>query len=40
MFTKGVNAVGRGDTNVGKRCPMHERSGNIELYREALHGNA
>jgi hypothetical protein len=40
MFAEGVNAIGRVDTNIGRRCPMHERSGNVELYREVLHGNA
>jgi len=39
MFTKGVNVIGRGDTNIGRRRPVHERSGNIELYREVLRGN-
>ena len=40
LRVKGVNATGRGDTNIGRRYLMHEKSGNIELYLEVLHGNA
>ena len=40
MFTAGVIVTGRGDMNIGKKYPMHERSGNIELYQEFLRVNA